>query len=390
MKNTILYVSLLFGLLLMTSCNGPIGYAIHVAKTDTHTRSYNTNEEADDDTVRFVIHKDYRQMLMKVEINDVEDTVLFDSGSSIAAILFYTDENKPRGMKFYKVPLMGADKKTKIWMTYIPVTIKHNMYICELFGNAMLLEPNHWCDKEAAINRYNILGFKGISIGCYSIDFTKNQIYAMSRSQIDSTQYQPVKCMFESDLLFVYPTINGVEYECVFDTGNGQGILIQDAQRVENHTEKDLLYEGSYGKSIGGTTESQHFIIDPLTKVGFAGQEETLPVMFMEKSLAFNNVGLQYLKRFDWIIDDYHNKVYAKPHVADTMELREVVHYGLVTADGTLKIATRLIDGNEVFNIGDKIISVNGETINEDNLCYYYDLLTMQKDWSEFEIVVEN
>ena len=104
MNNTILYVSLLFGLLLMTSCNGPIGYAIHVAKTDTHTRSYNTNEEADDDTVRFVIHKNYRQMLMKAEINDVEDTVLFDSGSSIAAVLFYTDENKPKGMRFYKVP----------------------------------------------------------------------------------------------------------------------------------------------------------------------------------------------------------------------------------------------------------------------------------------------
>ena len=32
----------------MVSCNGPIGYAIHVAKTDTHMRSYNTNEDADD------------------------------------------------------------------------------------------------------------------------------------------------------------------------------------------------------------------------------------------------------------------------------------------------------------------------------------------------------
>ena len=390
MKNTILYVSLLFGLLLMTSCNGPIGYAIHVAKTDTHTRSYNTNEEADDDTVRFVIHKNSRQMLMKAEINDVEDTVLFDSGSSIAAVLFYTDENKPKGMRFYKVPLMGADKTTKVQTTYIPVTIKHNMYVCELFGNAMLLEPSHFCDKEATINRYNILGFKGISTGCYSIDFTKNQIYAMNHFQIDSTQYLPVKCKFESDLLFVYPTINGVEYECVFDTGNGQGILIQDAQRVENHTEKDLLYEGSYGKAVGGVTESQRFIIAPDTKVGFAEHEENLPVMFMEKSLAFNNVGLQYLKRCDWIIDDYYNKVYARPHVADTMELGEVVHYGLVTADGTLKIATRLIDGNEVFNISDRIISVNGETINEDNICYYYDLLTTQNDWSEFEIVVEN
>ena len=387
MKNTILFVPLLFGLLLMTSCDGPIGYAIHVAKTDTHTRSYNTNEESDDDTVRFVIHKNYRQMLMKAEINGVEDTVLFDSGSSIASILFYTDENKPKGMRFYKVPLMAADKKTKIRMTYIPVTIKHNMYVCELFGNAMLLDPSHWCDKEPTISRYSILGFKGISIGCYSIDFTNNQIYAMSRSQIDSTQYLPVKCKFESDLLFIYPTINGIEYECVFDTGNGQGILIQDAQRVENHTEKDLLYEGSYGKTFGGVTESQHFIIAPDTKVGFAEQEEAIPVMFMENGLAFNNVGLQYLKRFDWIIDDYYHRVYARPHVADTMQLTEV-HYGLVTSDGTLKISTRLLDGNEVFNIGDRIISVNGGTVNEDNICYYYDLLTTQKDWSEFEIVV--
>ena len=205
-------------------------------------------------------------MLMKAEINGVEDTVLFDSGSSIAAILFYTDENKPKGMRFYNVPLMAADKTTKIRMTYIPV--KHNMYVCELFGNAMLLDPSHLCDKEAAISRYSILGFKGISIGCYSIDFTNNQIYAMSRSQIDSTQYLPVKCKFESDLLFIYPTINGIEYECVFDTGNGQGILIQDAQRVENHTEKDLLYEGSYGKAVGGVTESQHFIIAPDPKSG--------------------------------------------------------------------------------------------------------------------------
>ena len=57
MKNNIKFVFFFFGLLLLASCNGPIGYAIHVAKTDTHTRSYNTNEEADDDTVRFVIHK---------------------------------------------------------------------------------------------------------------------------------------------------------------------------------------------------------------------------------------------------------------------------------------------------------------------------------------------
>lgn len=387
MKNTILYVLLLFGLLLLASCDGPIGYAIHVEMTDTHQRKYNTNEEADDDTVRFVIHKNYRQMLMKAEINGVEDTVLYDSGSSLAAIVFYNEETKPKGMKFYKIPLLGADKKTKVRATFIPVTIRHNMYVCELFGNAMLTEPNRCCDKEATINRYNILGFKAFGIGSYAIDFTRNQVYSVSQSQIDSTEYLPVKCKFENDVLFVYPTINGVEYECIFDTGNGQGILIQDAQRVLGRSETDLLYEGSYGKAIGGATEIQHFVIDPKTTVGFAGHEETIPVMYTEKNLSHNNMGLHYIRRFDWIIDDYNNKVYAKPHVGETTDLSQT-RYALMTVDGTLRITTRRIDGNEVFRVGDQIISVNGETINEDNICYYYDLLTTQSDWSEFEIVV--
>lgn len=135
MKNLILNITL-FAALMMTlaSCNGVVGYAIHMARTDTLSRSYKTNEEAEDDTVRFVIHKDYRQMLMKAELNGVEDTVLYDSGSSSAAIVFYNDENKPKGMKFYKIPLMGADKKTKVRATFIPVTIKHNMYVCDVYG----------------------------------------------------------------------------------------------------------------------------------------------------------------------------------------------------------------------------------------------------------------
>ena len=370
----------------MVSCNGPIGYAIHVAKTDTHMRSYNTNEAADDDTVRFVIHKNYRQMLMLAEINGVADTVLYDSGSSSAVVLFYTDETKPKGMRFYKMSLLGADKTTKVRVTYLPVTIKHNMFVCELFGNAMLVEPGHWCDKEAAISRYNIIGFKGLGIGCYVLDFTKNQIYAMSRSQIDSTQYLSVKCKFENDVLFVYPVINGVEYECIFDTGNGQGLLIQDAQRVENRTETDVLYEGSFGKAVGGATESQHFIIAPNTKVEFAEQEEAVPVMYMEKGLAFNNMGLQYIKRFDWIIDEYKECVYAKLRAEEAMEM-SLVRYGISTSDGTLRVLTRLIDGNETGNIGDRIVKVDGVEITPENLCYYYDQLTENKDWSGFDIV---
>lgn len=374
--------------ILMTSCNGIIGYAIHMEKIDNHMRSYNDNEEVEDDTIRFVINKNTRQMLMKAEVNGVEDTVLYDSGANPTAILFYSDETKPDGMKFYKVPLMGADKKTKVRATYIPVTVKTPMCVGESFGNAILTEPCRACDKESAINRYNILGFKGMGIGCYQLDFSQNKVYKMNRTEIDSTEYVPVKSKFKIGLLFVYPTINGVEYECLFDTGNGSGILIMDAQRVENRNEDDLLYEGSYGAAIGGATKKQHFVVALQTEVGFAGHKETLPVMFLESNLASNNVGLEYIKRFDWIIDHYKERVYAKPHVADTMELPQR-RYGISTADGTLKILTRRIDGNERFKVGDRIVSVNGEEITEENICHYYDLLTENKDWSGFDIKVK-
>ena len=388
MKELRKLVALIATALVMASCDGIIGYAIHVQKTDTHMRRFNDNNEVDDDTIRFDINENTRQMLMKAEVNGVEDTVWYDSGASPTAILFCTDESKPDGMKFYKVPLIGADKKTKVRMTYIPVTVKTPMCVGESFGNVLLMEPCRACEKEGAINRYTLLGFKGIGIGCYQLDFTRNKIYRMNRKEIDSLAYLPVKCKFEHDVMFVYPTINGVEYECIFDTGNGNGILILDAQRVENHNEDDLLYEGSYGAVIGGATRKQHFVIAPQTEVEFAGELETLPVMFLESNLANNNVGLQYIKRFDWIIDHYKERVYAKPHVADTMELPQR-RYAFSTADGTLKILTRLIDGNEKFKVGDRIVSVNGEKITEENICHYYDLLTENKDWSEFEIQVK-
>lgn len=389
-------------LMVMSSCgDGIVGYAIHNLKTDNRMRRYNFNEGVEDDTIRFVIN-DRNQMLLRAKVNEVEDTVLYDSGAGLPFVQFYTEETKPEGMKFYHIPLMGADQKTKAYMTTIPVHIETPMCIVEHFGNAMLVENTNTCEKEPSIDAYNIIGFPGLNMSPYCINFTKNQMYNIDdMSAIDTTEYVPVKCKFDNmlNVMFVYPVINGEEYECVFDTGNGGGLLLLDEQRVENHTDVDLVYEGSYGKAIGGFTGEQHFVVAPETTVGFAGREETVPVMYLEGNLAYNNMGFQYIKRFDWIIEHRSNKsnvdadeiihrMYAKPHAADTMEYQKK-NYSLTTADGTLKIALRLLDGNERFKVGDQIVSVNGVTITEENICHYYDLLTEHQDWSEYGIKVK-
>ena len=384
--------------ILMTSCDGIVGYVIHNLKTDSRMRSYHYNEGVDDDTIRFVINN-RNQMVLKAKVNEVEDSVIYDSGAGLPFVQFYTEETKPEGMKFYKVSLMGADQKAKAYMTTIPVHIETPMCIVEHFGNAMLVEDSRACETEPSIDAYNIIGFPGLDISPYCIDFTKNQMYAIHDfSLVDTTEYISVKCKFDKKLnvMFVYPVINGEEYECVFDTGNGGSVLILDAQRVENHTDADFLYEGTYGKAIGGFTGEQHFVVAPENTIEFAGQKETAFVVYLESNLAYNNFGLLMIKRFDWVIKRLYNeetyevtyKMYARPHASDTLEYPKK-YYSLTTADGTLKVALRRSDGNEHFKVGDQIISVNREAITEENICYYYDLLTEHQDWSEYGIKVK-
>ena len=390
--------------LAMISCDGPIGYIIHKLKTDTQCYSYNTTDTIKDDTIRFVISKNNR-MLLKAEINGVEDTVQYDSGAGMAAALFYDENNKPEDLKFYRMYLMGADKLTKMRMTTIPVEIKTPMCTVNHFGEAFLVSNNHSCDNEKEIYDYNIIGFAGLDFRPLAINFTKKQIYHLKQqAMLDTTGYIPVKCKFDKKVLFIYPIINGIEYECVFDTGNDFGILIKDKQRVKNKSDNDLLYEGIWGKAIGGTTKKQSFVVSQETTIEFAGIKETTPVVYLESNLANNNVGLQYIKRFDWIIDtefdtvrhDNENhywianyKMYAKPHNADTLKMRSKPRYGIFSTNNTLTINSRLLDGNEVFKVGDRIVSVDGVKITEENICDYYDLLTSKEDWSEFDIKVE-
>jgi hypothetical protein len=102
-------------------------------------------------------------------------------------------------------------------------------------------------------------------------------------------------------------------------------------------------------------------------------------------------MGLKAISKYDWIISSRGGnlKMYARPHATDVFKPFEAPAYRVSTADGTLKILNRLIDGNEKYKVGDQIISVNGEKITEENICHYYELLTENKDWSGFEIRVK-
>ena len=382
------YCVLLSMVFAMTSC-GTVGLLIHTAKIFNDNSSFSTNSTYD--TIHFVV-SNKNQMLLKAEINGEMDTVMYDSGVNSFALLMYTPSTKPEGMKFYNNRVSGADKRSKIKMTTLPVTIKTNMVVSEGLGFANLGPEPPICQREEALSAHNIIGFQGLNLVRYMIDFTDNQMYEIPDSlSIDTTEFIPIKCKLYRDVLWVYPRINGVEYECIFDTGNGAAaFLLQDEQRVDNPGEKDYVFEGSFGQAIGGHTDKQTFVLADQERLSLASVDKETEVMYV-KSLAHNNMGLKAISKYDWIISSRGGKLrmYARPHTTDVVKPFEASAYRVSTADGTLKILTRLVNGNEKFKVGDQIISVNGEKITEENICHYYDLLTENKDWSGLEILVK-
>ena len=341
------------------------------------------------DTIPFVMNGG--QMLFKAEVNGKPDTLMYDSGVNSLMLMMYTPSTQPEGMKFYRHRVTGADKKSKVKVTTLPVVIGTSRVNNSGFAYAVLNPEPPLCEKHT-ISDHHLLGSESLNVGHYMLDFTHREIVFISYLEsIDATGFVPIKCAMKRNALWVYPQINGVEYECIFDTGNGNaGFLLEDEQRVKNPQVNDYVYEGSYGNSIGGQVKRQRFVRASQGAFSLGNIDKSVDITYV-KDLPFNNMGLKAISQFDWIVSVKRNGpvVYVRPHVADEVPPFDAFRYKFLVSDGKLKIITRLIDGNEKYKVGDQIISVDGEEITEENICYYYDLLTESKDWSGFEIRVK-
>ena len=366
----------------------PVGLIIHTLRVFS-TGDYDVTEVRLDDTIHFVMDGSF--MKFKAEVNGKPDTVIYDSGVSAMMAMMFTPSTKPEGMKFYRHRVTGADKKSWIKSTTLAVTIGTDRVSNTSVGLAILNPEPPLCAKYF-ISDHHLLGSESLNIGHYKLDFTNREITFIPYSEpVDTAGFVPIKCAMKRRTLWVYPQINGVEYECIFDTGNGNaGFLLVDEQRIKNPRVNDCVYEGSYGISIGGQASKQRFVRTPQEPFGLGGVEKEAEITYV-KDLPFNNMGLKAISQFDWIVSasKYGPKVYVRPHAVDEDKPSVMIRYKLIVDDGKLKISARLVDGKEVFKVGDQIISVNGEKITEENICYYYDLLTENNDWSGFEIRVK-
>jgi len=182
----------------------------------------------------------------------------------------------------------------------------------------------------------------------------------------------------------VYLSIEGVEYPFLLDTGySGAIIFSEDKERTFKNNSK-LELEGSVFQTVSSTTNGKETIYEKMP-IRFSDYDLNVK-MNVSGSIKAQNIGIEFIKGFDWLIDYNHNKVYIKRNqnkIEDTFK-RTVSYYAKVQ-EGKLLISVKEKSQTR-FNLGDQIIAVNGHQVLPENICQLLDLLNKTEDWYTLKI----
>ena len=105
-------------------------------------------------------------------------------------------------------------------------------------------------------------------------------------------------------------------------------------------------------------------------------------------SIKAQNIGIDFIKAFDWLIDYNNNKIYVKrnQNSIESVFKRRVMYYAKVKAE-KLEIVVKEKSQTK-FNLGDEIVSVNGQKVTAENQCELQDLLNRTEDWNSLQLGV--
>lgn len=338
---------------------------------------------------------------LAVKINGIEDTIIFDSGSSGDLLLFvFRDSNGLANAYKRKVTL--PEGKSYLYLNYTHCDIETNL----VKGTLCVAETAYYPSLSlpytcipSLVGERKLIGYSLIpgEIAYQKImvlDFSNHQICLYDTLSFDTSAYIPIKSAIRwVSKICIYLTIDNVEHKFFFDTGCSTGLLLNKKNLSNNKQENDILLDGDMFMSAKGIIDTDTTIIGNRT-VYLTEQDSIMTnKITYANNIDGNLAGLPFISQFDWIIDTKNNHVYAKPIVTNQKDSIEVewqkatdFTYIVVAKNGYLTIIIRNLSNNPLYPVYAKIKSVNGETITPDNICSYQTLLNENMDWSTFQL----
>ncbi len=329
--------------------------------------------------------------LLNVKIDGLSSDFLFDTGATRSVLLDSTAVPNFSNKKISSLgSAKGADKK-KIVNRLLTVKFNSSLFESDTKVLSFIKMPLSKC-SQFKTSYSGILGmdvfFENQSI--LQLDFTNNKVCNINKQQLQEQlldiHYQLLKSKCKSSQTFVFLTIEGIEYQFKLDTGYTGNIIMPYNDKLNFKNENKIELEGSLFQTISSYTNGKEIIYEKMPIV-FAGENLQAKVN-VSNSIKVQNIGIEFIKCFDWLIDYYHNKVYVKRNQNPTESAfkRKVMYYAKVVAE---KLEVVVKEKNQTkFQLGDQIISVNGQKVTAENQCELQDLLNKIEDWNSLQLEV--
>jgi hypothetical protein len=334
---------------------------------------------------------DGKTPLFPLEIDNKNTIFVFDTGAMTSALIDTTiiqDFSKKDFSRYGGIK--GADGK-KVSNKRFTASVKSTIFESNNKVLSFINMPSSEC-KSKSRSYSGILGldvfFEKNEI--LQLDFSTNKVCLISASQLQefllNKDYKPIRSKCRWNQIFIYFSLEGKEYEFHLDTGYTGNIIMPYDDKLDIKNENKIELEGSLYQTISSHTNGKEIIYEKMPIV-FATQGMEAKVN-VSTSIKAQNIGIEFIKCFDWLFDYNHNKVYVKrnQNPIESAFKRKVMYYAKVNAE-KLEIVIKEKSQTK-FNLGDEIISVNGQKVTAENQCELQDLLNKTEDWNSFQLEV--
>lgn len=329
--------------------------------------------------------------LFPLEVDNKRATFVFDTGAMTSALNDTTiiqDFSKKDFSRFGG--LKGADGK-KVTNKRFTTRVKSTIFESNNKVLSFINMPSSQCKSKGR----SYSGILGLDVffeknETLQMDFSTNKVCLISASQLQefllNKEYKPIKSKCRWNQIFIYFSVEGKEYQFKLDTGYTGNIIMPFDEKLNFKNDKKIELEGSIFQTISSHTNGKEFIYEKMPIV-FAGQSLEVKVN-VSNTIKAQNIGIEFIKCFDWLIDYNNNKVYVKrnQNEIESNFKRKISYYAKVKAE-KLEIVVKEKSQTK-FNLGDEIISVNGQKVTAENQCELQDLLNKTDDWNTLQLEV--
>lgn len=333
---------------------------------------------------------DKKLVFLNTQIDNKNVLMLFDTGATMSVIFDSTAINDFQQKKLGALgTVTGADQKTADLKTFT-ASFKNELFESNNKVFAYLKKDLLKCQIE---NKFK--GVVGLDVffknnNSLYLNFSNNTVCNIDELEKNKNEFTKIKSKCTSNKIFIYITIDEREYEFKLDTGFSGTFSIPYNKDTNFNKYNSIIFEGKlFSLATAITNGEEHFFEKVPIKIG---DFDLTSKILVSKTIKNQNVGIQFIKVFDWIIDYKNNDVLIRKNnnLVESENNKNAFQFITSIDNETEKLVITAKQKNSTkFNLNDEIISIDNNAVTPENICEMQNLLNSTTNWDDLKIEIK-